>query len=164
MRWNGKQVFEAVGLIALVLSLLLVAYEVRQANRIAVVNTEFALRSSFQETNIALLTDPDMVDFLVRTNTSGESLDGPDGVRARAWTYLSLNAWLAVGLAHENGVTTDATYKNIFDNIENVIARASPEMRGIWRSSVDSFPSLAQSPVMQRARDVLARYESSSAE
>ena len=164
MTWNSKQVVEAIGLVAVVVSLLLVAYEVRQANRIAIVNTEFELRNSFQETNLALLTNPDMAQFLVRTNTSGELLDGPDGVRARAWVYSNLNSWLAIALAYENGVTTEETYGNILDNIENAIARASPEMRNVWRAAIDSFPSLEQSPVMQRAREALARRETPDAE
>ncbi len=159
MKPSGKQLLETIGLLAVVFSLLLVAYEVRQANRIAVVNSEFELRNSYQATNLALLTDPAMVDFLLRTNTPGQSLDGPDGVRARAWVYINLNAWLAAVLAHENGVTTEQTFNNILDHIDNAIARGSPEMREVWRTAIDSFPSLESSPVIQRALQVLAREE-----
>lgn len=159
MKWNNKQVIETIGLLAVVFSLLLVAYEVRQANRIAVVNTEFELRNSYHATNLALLNNPDMVDFVVRMGATGQSLEGPDAVRARAWTYLQLNTWLATALAYENGVTTEETYSNILDHVENVIGRASPEMRAIWRSSIDSFPSVANTPVFQHALEVLARYE-----
>lgn len=159
MKWNNKQIFETIGLLAVVFSLLLVAYEVRQANRIAVVNTEFELRNSYHTTNIALLNNPDMVDFVVRMGTTGQPLEGPDAVRARAWTYIQLNTWLATALAYENGVTTEETYLNILDNIENVFGRASPEMRAVWRSSIESFPSLAGTPVFQHALEILARYD-----
>lgn len=160
MKGSGKQVLETVGLLAVVGSLLLVAYEVRQANRIAVVNTEFELRTSYQATNLALLTDPDMVEFLLRTTTPGQPLDGEDQIRARAWVYVNLNASLATALAFDNGVTTEQTFANILDNIDNAIGRASPEMREVWRGAIDSFPSLESSPVFERVRAALARQES----
>lgn len=160
MKWSTKELFEATGVLAVVLSLLLVAYEVRQANRIAVVNAEFELRNSFHATNIALLSNPGMVDFVVLMQTRGQSLEGADGVRARAWTYLSLNSWLATALAYESGIATEETYRNVLDNIDNAIARSSPEMRAIWRASIESFPSLQDNPVFQEALATLGRYES----
>lgn len=159
MTWDSRKVIEAIGLLAVVFSLLLVAYEIRQANRIAVVNTEFELRNSYQATNLALLDNPDMVDFMVRMQTSGAPLQGPDEVRARIWTYLRLNAWLATAIAYENGVATEATYQNILNNIDNVMARSSPEMRQVWRASLDSFPSLEGTAVIRYASDALARYD-----
>jgi len=164
MKWNSRQFVEAIGLSAVVLSLLLVAYEIRQANRIAVVNAEFELRSSYQATNIALLDNPDMVDFTIRLQTSGEQLEGPDKVRALAWTYIHLNGWVAMALAYENGVTTEETYGNILDNIEGAIGRSSPEMRAIWRTSIDSFPSLANTEIFQYANGVLDRLETAGSE
>lgn len=164
MKWNIRQIVEAVGMLAVVLSLLLVAFEIRQANRIAVVNTEFAMRSSYHETNIALLNNPDMVEFVIRAQTSGESLEGPDKVRAIVWTYLHLNSWVATALAYENGVSTEETYGNVLNNIENAIERASPEMRKIWRGSIDSFPSLHDKPVFQYVDTVLTRYKTAGSE
>ena len=164
MKWNSKQIVEAVGILAVVFSLLLVAFEIRQANRIAVVNTEFALRDNYHDTNIALLNNPDMVDFAVRATTSGEPLEGGDEIRAVVWTYIHLNTWVATALAYENGVSTEETYGNILDNIENVIGRSSPEMRKIWRGSIDSFPSLQDKPIFQHANTVLTRYETARSE
>jgi hypothetical protein len=164
MKWNSKQIVEAVGILAVVFSLLLVALEIRQANRIAVVNAEFALRDSFRETNIALLNNPDMVDFAIRATTSGEPLEGGDEIRAVVWTYIHLNTWLATALAYENGVSTEETYGNILDDIENVIGRSSPEMRTIWRGSIASFPSLQDTPIYQHANAVLTRYETPESE
>ena len=164
MKWNSKQSVEIIGVLAVVFSLLLVAYEVRQANRIAVVNTEFDLRNRYLTANIALLSNPDMVDFVVRMHTSGEPLEGPDEVRAIVWTYLRLNTWLATALAYESGVTTEQTYRNILDNIDSVIGQSSPEMRQIWRASINSFPSLKGTQIFQHANDVLASYETGGSE
>lgn len=164
MKWNSKQIVEAVGISAVVLSLLLVALEIRQANRIAVVNAEFALRESFRDTNIALLNNPDMVDFAILASTSGEPLEGGDEIRAVIWTYIHLNTWVATALAYENGVSTEATYGNILDEVENVIGRSSPEMRKVWRASMANFPSLKDSPIYQHANEVLARYETAGSE
>lgn len=159
MNWNNQKILEIVGVLAVVFSLLLVAFEIRQANRIAVVNTEFELRNSYQQTNHLILSNPDMVDFLLRIQTAGEPLEGPNRVRAMSWTYLNLNSWVAMELAYENGMTTEETYQNILDNIDNVMNRASPEMREVWRLSIDSFPSLSNKAIFQRAKEVLARYE-----
>jgi hypothetical protein len=164
MKWTSKQTVETIGVLAVVFSLLLVAYEVRQANRIAVVNTEFDLRNRYQATNIALLNNPDMVDFMIRMNTSGEPLEGPDEVRAMAWTFLRLNTWVATAIAYESGVTTEQTYQNILDNIDNVIGMSSPEMRQIWRTSINKFPSLKGTQIFEYANSALARYETAGSE
>lgn len=106
MKRNGRHLVETIGVPAVVLSLLFVAYEIRQANRIAVVN-----------------------------------------------------GWLASTLAFEKGVSTEQTQRNVLENIDNAIARASPRMREIWRASLDSFPSLADSVVFRRARAALQEQE-----
>ena len=164
MKLNIRQTIETLGMLAVVISLLLVAYEIRQANRIAVVNTEFDLRNSYHATNVAILNNPDMVDFMVRMNTKGESLEGPDEIRAMSWTFLHLNTWLATALAYENGVTTKETYQNILDNINNAMARSSPEMIEIWRRSIDSFPSLAETQIFEYANGALTQYETAASE
>ena len=128
------------------------------------VNTEFDLRNSYHAANLALLNNPDMVNFMIRMNTKGEPLEGPDEIRAMVWTYLRLNTWVATALAYENGVTTEETYQNILNNIENVMARSSPEMLEIWRSSIDSFPSLSETQIFEYANETLTRYETAASE
>ena len=128
------------------------------------VNTEFDLRNNYHATNIALLNNPDMVDFIVRMNTSGVPLEGPDEIHSMAWTFIHLNTWVATALAFENGVTTKETHQNILDNIESGMARSSPEMLEIWRKSLDSFPSLAETQIFDYANDVLTRYETATSE
>ena len=164
MKWNSRQSVEAIGVLAVVVSLLLVAYEIRQANRIAVVNTEFELRNSYQETNIAALTNPDMVEFMFRLQSGGQPLEGPDEIRAIVWTYIHMNSWVAMALAYESGVSTEETYQNVLDNIENSIGRSSPEMLEIWRASIDSFPSLAETQIFEHANRVLTRYETAASD
>ncbi len=160
MKIDNRQIIETVGLSAVVLSLLFVALEIRQSNRIAVVNAEYELRNNFSSINEAILTQPDLADFLLKISIEGEVLEGADAIRARMWTSRLMNIWLAAALAYENGFATQATYDNIFDNIRFGMNRASPEMRVIWRESVASFPSLSDTSVFRHITEMLDQAES----
>ena len=150
MKAENRQLIEFIGLLAVVLSLLMVAYEIRQSNNIAIVNSEFELRNNFTTINEAVLTEPELVEFLAKISTPGESLEGTDLIKAVSWTYRLMNIWLAAELAYNNGMSTEATYQNIFENIAHSMRDSSPEMRSVWRVSAESFPSLRDTQVMQR--------------
>ena len=60
MNLTTKQSLEILGVLSVVLSLLFVAFEIRQTNQIAMVATEIEIRNNFSELNEAMFSDPDL--------------------------------------------------------------------------------------------------------
>ena len=145
MKLEKFQIVEVVGVIAVALSLLFVAFELQQANRIARIATNNEVYASFAAINEAVMSDPEFVDLLLRSaDTSGNSkLSEVDRARLRSWVRRHLNVWLPATIAHGHGMLTDQTYESIFDDVRNLIEGTGPEMLSIWRQIVDTYPGLA---------------------
>ena len=60
-----KDSFELVGIFAVVISLLIVAYEVRQSNRIAQATTTYEIGRDVNEFNIMGYTNPQFAELLL---------------------------------------------------------------------------------------------------
>ena len=141
---NRTQLFEIVGVTAIVLSLLFVAFEIQQANRIAIVSTNNEVYASFSSINEIVMSDPEFADLLVRSsNAGGDELSTVDRIRLSGWVRRHLNVWLPATIAHGNGMLTEDTYKSIFDDARGSLEEAGPEMLSIWKDVLDEYPGLA---------------------
>ena len=66
-----RQIIEATGLSAVVVSLLLVAYQIRQANQIAQATTTYEIVRDINQFNDMGITDPVFADLLVQLGKEG---------------------------------------------------------------------------------------------
>lgn len=144
-----------VGVIAGIIFLIL---EIQQANRIARVSAEYDLRNNFSSVNELVLVNDELAEFLFRRSEDGAVLDSTARVRAGAWTRRSLNVWLAAESAYENGIATEVTYNNIFDDIRFEIENSGPSMRAVWRDTLNVYPSLSDTAVFMYITELLEEH------
>ena len=113
-RW--REVLEAVGVVSVVGGLLLVAFEVNQANRIATAQAVMELSSASNEINSARFSDPEVARLILLIEDP-ESYDVTDldASRMTGMAYQIHNILWSAQIAHENGLLSDAeldTYRN----------------------------------------------------
>jgi hypothetical protein len=89
-----RETVEIIGVISIVASLLLVAWEVRQANRIAAAQIEMQLAHGFNEMNMSRATTPDFARLFPKLNSPGNHL-----VTATEESQLQGLAWHFAGEA-----------------------------------------------------------------
>ena len=136
---------ELVGAIAVVLSLLFVAYEIRQANKIALVANVTAHYASFSAINEALMTDPELTSLLYRAEASGDlsEFSQPERLQVASFIRMLLNAWIPANIAYNNGQLAQASFDAVFDDARASIRAAGPAMRDMWKEVVYTYPGVS---------------------
>lgn len=163
MQYSTKQLIELIGIATVVLSLLLVAYEIRQSNEIATtanVNDVYARFSSVSE---AILTDPELAVLLIKKQTAIElsELSMEEQVRLGGWVSFVFDIWVAGNIAYNNDQLSEVTYNTIFDDARLELGDSSgPAHRRTWRDFIDTYPSVSQLAIVKFINSELAVYES----
>jgi hypothetical protein len=118
---KGK--LELVGILAVVLSLLLVAYEIRQSTDTAAAQAVFELNESGRESLFLLATDTELAGLLMLAADNLDALSREQRIRFRAWVFALLNLYESAWNHHQRGVISDedlegwrSDYCSTFDN------------------------------------------------
>ena len=97
--------------IGVLVGIIIVAYEIRQSNRIATGTTAYELSRNFMGINELYLTNPDVLDLIVELNDENFSpKDEQQRELAEAYARRLLNNWMAIDEAHDSGIVTDDFY------------------------------------------------------
>ena len=120
-----------VGVIA---GIVFLAFELRQANRIAAASTEFAIRESYVAFNEMLITDPSVAELYLKVLEPNATLSAVEQIQIRSLMRRLLNTWLAIEAGYENGLVSAETYSTATNEPRQVLSvylGAKPYMRTI---------------------------------
>jgi len=120
MKLTTTQFIEIIGVFSVVVSLLFVAFELQQSNRIAVVNANQIRISDIQDINRELALSEDLAKVLVKFETEGAAALTPvEFMRAQAWFELILRGMQGQYYQYQQGFLNrsaiDRTLEDIFD-------------------------------------------------
>ena len=88
---NNKKITELIGIAALVLSLIFVAWELRQSNRIAIATAEADLRAGNREANATVAENPELAGIIVKARETNASLDLVEDEILRSYASAQFN-------------------------------------------------------------------------
>lgn len=103
-----KDKMELVGIVAVVLSLLLLAYEIRQNTDTAASQAIFDLNEAARQTQFLEATDPVLVPLIIRAEKDLDALSEEERYRYERWVFSYLNVFDSAWNHHHRGVTSDA--------------------------------------------------------
>ena len=104
---------EGVGVVAVVLSLLFVGFEIRQSSEIATVEASQALAQMSQELTVTTHMEPEFASLIIKADEQGlDSLDAIERERYVTFVRLSFNVWEQAFYSHSRGVLTDEHWQN----------------------------------------------------
>ena len=156
MKLSQSKLFETIGLSAIVISLIFVAYQINQSNRIARGTTSYELSRHWMEINRFYITQPEMLELR-------DKLKDRDYVpaseiefqRSRAYARMLVNMWMALEEAHENGIASDAYYKIAQNDVRSVI-RDRPGFLPIFGVVLSNYENFTEYAVLEpfRAADM----------
>ncbi len=151
-----KDFAEALGIIAIVASLLFLSLEIQQSNRIAIASTEIGIRNGYSEFNRGLHSSPGLAELMARAMEPEVEWSPAEGIRVLMVVNDILNVWLSVETACENGLAQDATCEELYDDIRTFIA-LFPGTHSEWRFIIDGYPSLANTKIRITIQEALAK-------
>ncbi len=155
MKLSQSKLFETIGLSAIVISLIFVAYQINQSNRIARGTTSYELSRNWMEINRFYITQPEMLELR-------DKLKDRDYVpaseielqRSMAYARMLINMWTALEEAHENGIASDAYYKIAQNDVRSVI-RDRPGFLPIFGVVLSNYDNLTEYAVLEPLREAV---------
>ena len=154
MRYRLREAAEAIGIFAIIATLLFLAFEIQQSNRIAVAATEIGIRNGYSEFNRGLYSGSDVAELVSMARDADIRWSPAEELKVLMVVSDLLNVWLSVETACKNGLADETTCAELVDDIRAFIGMF-PGTRPMWRFFTDSYPSLAGTSVHTTLREAL---------
>ena len=142
--------------IAVIIGIIILVLEVRQANQIAITQSEISIRNSFQERHREIYANPYVAKLL--TKQVDEEWSAEEEIRMGYFVSEILNLWLGIETACSNGMAAPETCEEVKYDIQNTLTDR-PAQRPFFRYIVDSYPSMANTEVAKTINRVLEEYD-----
>ena len=110
MKMSNKQIAEIVGVVAVVLSLLFLTFEIRQSNKIATASAEGETREWAREVRTRIAENPEFASLMLKLRDAGSELSPSDEERAYAYAVQYIAVWSQTNAAFENGVLSEYSF------------------------------------------------------
>ncbi len=143
-----KDTIELIGIAAVVLSLLLVAYEVRQSNRIAQATTTYEIGRDINQFNELGYSDPGFAELLLKLRDLEFQPSGVEALQINLLARRFINIWTTQETAYANGLLTEAQFSATQTDVVTVM-QAFPVLNRYWDSAFREQPALKRSAVLQ---------------
>lgn len=143
-----KTTVELIGLFAVVASLLLVAYEVRQSNRIAQATTTYELGRDINQFNELGYSDVGFAALLIELTKDEAELTEVQALQARLLAHRFVNIWTTQETAYKNGLLTSEQFAATKRDVVTVKTEF-PGLSSDWEHVFASQPSLRELGVLR---------------
>src|SRR5262245_17349707 len=133
---------EVVGSIAVVVSLLFVAYSINQNTRVTHVANLNAVYDTYREIELALAADPDWIELVIAGSRGSRKLSDAEAKRYDLYVSQHLNNWEVLIEDHERGYFPDDTFEGwdeFYKNFAGQYVSADAWQRVKW---VHTYPPL----------------------
>lgn len=147
LRSNWKDTVELVGLVAVVLSLLLVAFEVRQSNRIAQATTTYEIGRDVNSFNELGYSSAEFAELLVGLTKPDFEPTEIQALQSRLLAHRFINIWTVQEKAYRNGLLTDEQFEATKNDVLTVM-NAFPGLRDNWDTVFATQPVLMDQEVL----------------
>ena len=138
MKIGTKQLVEFIGITAVVISLWLVASELRQSNRIAIATSEADLRSSQRDVNSLAAENPELAAVLVKAQDITSQLDPIEEQVLRSFSAAQFSVLTQANVSNESGLLTSYTL-NIYANGMRITLNRYPLMTKYFAESARDY-------------------------
>jgi hypothetical protein len=143
---------EVVGFGAVIVSLLFVAYEIRQANQIAVGTTTIEIYRNWMTLNELIATDEKLAALIYKLRDDTAELSNIERIQADAWARRAVNGWVALEIAYENDLVTEILYQAGIRDVQNMISNV-PGIRE-WLKKMSTQYDILQYEILAPLSDL----------
>jgi hypothetical protein len=97
-----------------------VAYEIRQANRIASGTTSYEMSRNYMSINEQMLSNPEVAELLSRRNSVDFEPNPTQKTQLQAFAHRLLNQWTSIEEAYDQGLVSERSYQIALDDVASV--------------------------------------------
>ncbi len=145
---RARHIVESIGLTAVVVSVLLVAYQIQQANQIAQATTVYEIVRDINEFNHLGMVDPQFADFLVQLSKEDFTPSEREATQAQLLAYRFLNIWVVQETAYRNGLFSENDISLTKGDVLTVM-NDYPALLSFWMVALKAQPAYSNFEVLQ---------------
>ena len=150
-----RTVAEAAGIVALLASLVFLAMEIKQSNKIAIASIQYDILSDFNDYHRQVLADPEVAEFVsILKNADDRAFSPAEEARAHAFVTIFINIWYAIHTAHESGQLTDDMYQVYLEDSRSIVLSYS-RVAPYFKESIQNTPSVQNLEIFQVALEAV---------
>lgn len=149
-----KDVAEIIGIGAIVATLLFLAFELQQSNRIAIASSEIGIRNGYSEFNRGIYTNPETARLMAKARRADAVWSDAEELQVLMAVTDIFNVWLSVQTACDNELAEATTCGELSDDIRAFVGYF-PGAQDALRFNLDSYPSLEGTEVHSTLREAL---------
>jgi hypothetical protein len=120
---DKKLVAETAGAVAVVLSLVFVGIELRQANDIATRDVRIQLSTQVSDLERLATDNPEHAALLSQLTSPGVSLSAVEYEQARSYAQQLISHWAAVSAANESGFLPEGSFDAYLQHMASILTR-----------------------------------------
>ena len=152
-----RETVEIIGVISIVASLLLVAWEVRQSNRISAAQIEMQLAHGFNEMNMIRATTPDFARLFPKMDSPESHLvTATEQSQLQGLAWHIVNRYYSAQIAHDNGLLDARRLEMYRLDLGRTLDRF-PGLHASFLQIYDASPEMGSMPVFQPLHELEAR-------
>jgi hypothetical protein len=152
---NWREIVEIVGVVSIVGSLLLLATEVRQSNKIASAEMEMSLAEGFMQIHMQRATDLDVAKLWSKiTEPEGHLITATDHSQMRGITWTYVNLFWMVQTAHDNDLMSDAGLEGYVDVVRWIL-EFRPALQDHFVFIYNTTPAMAGVAIFAPIEDLI---------
>jgi hypothetical protein len=137
-----KNVFEGIGVIAIVASLILVAMELRQNTDVAQANALFQLSAALDDSYRRRAQDPNLAKLIKDGHDDNDSLTELEREQFASWLRADINHLEAIWTYYDLGLMSDDNFEGFAASICSRVTTKGG--RRYWRNEAQYFNSSLQ--------------------
>jgi hypothetical protein len=151
---------EIIATLSVVGGLLLVAWEIRQANGIARAQTVLELNSAYNEVNLVRLENSEIALLTIKmANPDKYEISDVEAAMINSLAFHTYNILWSAQIAHENGILTVEdleTFRSDLENILEWVPRLIPDFVSIYRSQPSKQNAYVFRPIAEKVAEIEA--------
>ena len=148
-----REIVEIVGVISIVAALLLVAWEVHEANRIAVAEIELRLGQGVDELHLRRATTPDFAKLYPKMRAPGNHLvTATEESQIEGLAQHLANIYYSAQVAHDRGLLGAQDLESYRQDLARVLEEL-PGLAPAFTRIHDATPDMRAMPVFQPLRN-----------
>jgi len=154
MNWDAiGAVGEILGAISVLATLVYLAQQIRQSNKIATASSEISIRDNFSTINAAIYENEEIAQLFVNAEDPDHQFSKVEHMRLRVLLTQLVNVWISIEAAYNNGMASKASFDNIFDDVIQVTT-GWPATRPIFAEIIEAFPSHEETELFKAVRNI----------
>jgi hypothetical protein len=142
---DWKSIAEFVGMVAIVVSLVVVSYELRQSTAIATAEAVFNVNTVLDDAYRARAQDSDLDELIEKGHSTPDTLSGRERSQFHAWLRADMNATEATWFYQDRGIIPQSDLDGFRESICSRVT--TPGGRKYWDNEAQFFAAEFQQSI-----------------